>query len=134
MEQLRSPALQLGMALPHEVVIRGGRTREAGATGFAELMSRRHRPDAVFCGNDVVAAGAMEKAHELGFDIPCDVALVGHGDAPFASLVRLRPTTIRYPAAEAARAAARLLTERPDGREGHKTVQVEAGFVALSSV
>ncbi|MFD6349866.1 substrate-binding domain-containing protein [Streptomyces roseolus] len=133
LEQLRSSALQLGMALPHELVVRGEHTREAGATGFAELMSRRHRPDAVFCGNDVIAAGAREKAHELGFDIPRDVTLVGHDDAPFATLVRPRLTTIRYPAAEAARAATRLLTERPDGREGHKTVQAEAEFVARSS-
>ncbi|MFE5512419.1 LacI family DNA-binding transcriptional regulator [Streptomyces sp. NPDC056529] len=134
LEQLRGLALQLGMALPHELVVRGEHTREAGAAGFAELMSRRHRPDAVFCANDVIAVGAMEKAHELGFDIPRDVALIGHDDASFASLVRPRLTTIRYPATEVAQAAAKLLTERLDGRKVHKTIQVVAEFVARSSV
>ncbi len=134
LEQLRSLALQLGMALPHELVVRGEHTREAGAAGFAELMSRRHRPDAVFCGNDVIAVGAMEKAHELGFEIPQDVALIGHDDASFASLVRPRLTTIRYPADQVARAAARLLAERLDGRKVHKSVHVKAEFVARASV
>ncbi|MFJ5834186.1 LacI family DNA-binding transcriptional regulator [Streptomyces sp. NPDC093089] len=134
LEQLRGLALQLGMALPHELVVRGEHTREAGATGFADLMSRRYRPDAVFCGNDVIAVGAMEKAHELGFDIPQDVALIGHDDASFASLVRPRLTTIRYPADQVARAAARLLAERLDGRKVHKSVHVKAEFVARSSV
>ncbi|MER5967614.1 LacI family DNA-binding transcriptional regulator [Streptomyces sp. NPDC002057] len=134
LEQLRALALQLGLALPHELVVRGEHTREAGATGFAELMSRRHRPDAVFCGNDVIAVGAMEKAQELGFDIPGDVALIGHDDASFASLVRPRLTTIRYPATEVAQAAARLLTERLCGRRVHKTVHVRAEFVARASV
>ncbi|MGW2304282.1 LacI family DNA-binding transcriptional regulator [Streptomyces sp. NPDC001809] len=134
LELLRSLALQLGMALPPELVVRGEHTREAGAVGFAELMSGRHRPDAVFCGNDVIAVGAMEKAHELGVGIPEDVALVGHDDASFASLVRPRLTTIRYPAADVAHAAAGLLTERLDGRGVHRTVRVKAEFVARSSV
>ncbi|MFD8643963.1 LacI family DNA-binding transcriptional regulator [Streptomyces zaomyceticus] len=134
LEHLRALALQLGMALPHELVVRGEHTREAGASGFAELMSRRHRPDAIFCGNDVIAVGAMDKANELGFDIPRDVALIGHDDASFASLVRPRLTTIRYPAAEVARAAAQLLTERLDGRKVHKTVRVKAEFIVRASV
>ncbi|MER6471527.1 LacI family DNA-binding transcriptional regulator [Streptomyces collinus] len=134
LELLRSLALQFGMALPHELVVRGEHTREAGAAGFAQLMSRRYRPDAVFCGNDVIAVGALEKAHELGVEIPGDVALIGHDDASFASLVRPQLTTIRYPALEVGRAAARLLTERlHGGRDVHKTVHVKAEFVARAS-
>ncbi|MFJ3644176.1 LacI family DNA-binding transcriptional regulator [Streptomyces sp. NPDC090108] len=134
LEQLRALALQFGTALPHELVVRGEHTRDAGAAGFAELMSRRYRPDAVFCGNDVIAVGALDKARELGIDIPGDVGLVGHDDASFASLVRPQLTTIRYPAEEVGRAAARLLKERLDGRTVHRTVRVKAEFVARASV
>ncbi|MEU3895272.1 LacI family DNA-binding transcriptional regulator [Streptomyces sp. NPDC045251] len=134
LKHLRTLALQFGMSLPHELVVRGEHTREAGAVGFGELMNRRYRPDAVFCGNDVIAVGAMDKAHELGIDIPGEVALIGHDDASFASLVRPQLATIRYPAAEVGRAAARLLTERLDGRNVHKTVHVKAEFVARASV
>lgn len=135
LELLRSLALQYGMPLPHELVVRGEHTRQAGAAGFEELMSRPHRPDAVFCSNDVIAVGAMDKAHEMGIDIPGDVALVGHDDASFASLVRPRLTTIRYPAADVGRAAARLLTERlHGGRDVHRTVRIKAEFVARATV
>ncbi|MGW3865390.1 LacI family DNA-binding transcriptional regulator [Streptomyces sp. NPDC005047] len=133
LKYLRALALQFGMSLPHELVVRGEHTREAGSAGFGALMSRRYPPDAVFCGNDVIAVGAMDKAHEMGIDIPGDVALVGHDDASFASLVRPQLTTIRYPAAEVGRSAARLLIERLKGRQTHKTVHVKAEFVARSS-
>ena len=134
LEILRSLAGQFGTALPGRLVVRGEHTREAGAAGFAELMSRRYRPDAVFCSNDVIAVGALDKAHELGIDVPGDVALVGHDDASFASLVRPQLTTVRYPAEDVGRAAARLLRERFEGRRVPKTVRVKAEFVARSSV
>lgn len=134
LELLRTLALQFGTSLPRELVIRGEHTREAGASGFAELMSRRYRPDAVFCANDVIAVGAMDKARELGIDIPGEVALVGHDDASFASLVRPQLTTIRYPAENVGRAAAQLLQERFDGRSVHRTVRVKAEFVSRASV
>lgn len=133
LELLRTLALQFGTSLPRHLVVRGEHTREAGAAGFAELMNRRYRPDAVFCGNDVIAVGAMDKARELGVDIPGDVALVGHDDAVFASLVRPQLTTVRYPAEEVGRAAARLLGERFEGRAVHRTVRVRAEFVARGS-
>ncbi|MGW2208851.1 LacI family DNA-binding transcriptional regulator [Streptomyces sp. NPDC001781] len=134
LEMLRALARQYGTALPGDLVVRGEHTREAGAEGFAELMDRRYRPDAVFCANDVIAVGALDKARELGIDIPGEVALVGHDDAAFASLVQPRLTTIRYPAEEVGRAAARLLRERLDGRTAHRTVRVKAEFVARASV
>ncbi|MFR9799914.1 LacI family DNA-binding transcriptional regulator [Streptomyces sp. MS06] len=133
LELLRSLALQYGAAVPRELVVRGEHTREAGASGFAELMTRPYRPDAVFCGNDVIAVGALDKARELGVDVPGEVALIGHDDASFASLVRPQLTTIRYPADEVGRKAARLLLERFNGREVHKTVRVQAHFVVRAS-
>jgi LacI family transcriptional regulator len=133
LELLRALARQFGTALPRELVIRGEHTREAGAAGFAQLMSRRYRPDAVFCANDVIAVGAMDKARELRIDIPGEVALVGHDDASFASLVHPQLTTIRYSAESVGKAAARLLKERLDGRSVHRTVRVKAEFVARAS-
>ncbi|MEV5357076.1 LacI family DNA-binding transcriptional regulator [Streptomyces sp. NPDC093516] len=133
LELLRALARQFGTSLPRELVIRGEHTREAGADGFAQLMSRRYRPDAVFCANDVIAIGAMDKARELGVAIPGEVALVGHDDASFASLVHPQLTTIRYSAESVGRAAARLLKERLDGRSVHRVVHVKAEFIARAS-
>ncbi|MFD6418002.1 LacI family DNA-binding transcriptional regulator [Streptomyces sp. NPDC060194] len=134
LELLRALAVQFGVSLPGRLVVRGEHTREAGAVGFGELMGMKHRPDAVFCANDVVAVGAMDRAEELGVDVPGDVALVGHDDAVFASLVRPRLSTVRYPAVEVGRAAARLLIERINGRVARRTVHVRADFVPRGTV
>ncbi|MFJ9884774.1 LacI family DNA-binding transcriptional regulator [Streptomyces sp. NPDC091287] len=134
LDLLRALAVQFGTTLPGRLVVRGEHTREAGAVGFERLMRMKHRPDAVFCANDVVAVGAMDKAEELGIDIPGDVALIGHDDASFASLVRPRLTTVRYPAPDVGRAAARLLIERLDGRVARKTVRVKTQFIPRGTV
>ena len=48
--------------------------REAIETLF---VRGRRRPDAVFCGNDQIARGAVEALREKGLSVPDDVAIVG---------------------------------------------------------
>ncbi|MEU4086370.1 LacI family DNA-binding transcriptional regulator [Streptomyces aureus] len=132
--RVRRHAVEAGLHIAEEHIVHGEHTREAGAEGFERLMRARLRPEAVLCGNDITAVGAMDTAERLGLDIPGDVSLVGHDDIEFASLVRPRLTTIRYPAREVGRVAARLLLEQIDGRTRPRTVRVGADFVARASV
>ncbi|MFB7338167.1 LacI family DNA-binding transcriptional regulator [Streptomyces adustus] len=133
LERIRTHAAAVGVQVEEEAVVHGEHTRAAGAEGFRRLMLSRHRPEAVLCVNDVTAVGAMEMADRLGLDIPGDVALVGHDDVDFATLVRPRLTTIRYPAREVGRVAARLLLEQIDGRTQPHTARVSAEFVPRAS-
>ena len=48
--------------------------REATQTLFAQ---RKDAPDALFCGNDQIARGAIEALREMGLAAPADVAVVG---------------------------------------------------------
>ena len=48
--------------------------REAVARLFA---GKRRPPDALFCGNDQIARGAIDVLREMGRDVPSDVAVVG---------------------------------------------------------
>jgi LacI family transcriptional regulator len=48
--------------------------REAGQALFAR---RRAMPDALFCGNDQIARGAVDALREMGLAVPADVAVVG---------------------------------------------------------
>ncbi|MGW1535727.1 LacI family DNA-binding transcriptional regulator [Streptomyces aureus] len=134
LERVRRHAVEAGLRIAEEHIVHGEHTREAGAEGFERLMRARLRPEAVLCGNDITAVGAMDTAERLGLDIPGDVSLVGHDDIEFASLVRPRLTTIRYPAREVGRVAAHLLLEQIDGRTRPRTVRVGADFVARASV
>ncbi|MGW0971469.1 LacI family DNA-binding transcriptional regulator [Streptomyces sp. NPDC002516] len=134
LERVRRHAAEAGLRIAPEHIVHGEHTREAGAEGFERLMRAGLRPEAVLCGNDITAVGAMDTAERLGLDIPGDVSLVGHDDIEFASLVRPRLTTIRYPAREVGRVAAGLLLEQIDGRTARRTVRVGAVFVPRGSV
>ena len=56
-----------------------GRWSEAwGREASQDLFSRRKAaPDALFCGNDQIARGAIEALREMGLAVPADVAVVG---------------------------------------------------------
>jgi LacI family transcriptional regulator len=58
---------------------RPGQWSEAwGREATQTLMSRRRGvPDALFCGNDQIARGAIDALRETGFAVPTDVAVVG---------------------------------------------------------
>lgn len=48
--------------------------REAAQTLFSR---RRGMPDALFCGNDQIARGAVDALREMGLAVPDDVAVIG---------------------------------------------------------
>ena len=52
-------------------------------------------PDAIFCGNDLMALGAMDALrHELGLSVPSDVLVAGFDNVPEASWKSYSLTTI----------------------------------------
>jgi len=54
--------------------------REAGAQAMRQLLELRTLPDAVFCYNDLLAAGAIRTLLTAGLRVPEDVAVVGFDD------------------------------------------------------
>lgn len=54
--------------------------RADGAAAMAALLDLPDRPDAVFCFNDLLAAGAIRTAADRGLAVPADVAVVGFDD------------------------------------------------------
>ncbi len=84
----------------------------------------------IFCGNDVVAYGALNAARRAGRPVPDDVSIIGFDDLPAASWPIIELTTIAYDFAEMAREAARLVTRRiehPDAPIAH--VEFETAFI-----
>jgi len=101
---------------PAERMVRGDWTRRGGYDAMHRLMALPERPDAVFCANDLMAIGALDVAHELGLDVPGDVAIVGFDDVDAATIVTPQLTTVRNPAYESGSAAGDLLLSRMAGR------------------
>jgi LacI family transcriptional regulator len=69
---------------------------------------------AVFCFDDVVAAGAMAALREKGLRVPEDVSIVGYNDSPTALDVVPALTTVHIPDVDLGRAAVRLVLDRDE--------------------
>jgi len=70
---------------------------DAGASAVREILSRPEIPTVLFCGNDLIAMGAMSALEESGVRVPEDVSVVGIDDIFFAFLARPPLTTISVP-------------------------------------
>ena len=72
-------ALATGGLDAARAVCLSGRWSEAWGREAARslLADRRNAPDALFCGNDQIARGALDALRELGLSAPGDVAVVG---------------------------------------------------------
>ncbi len=93
-----------------------------------------HRPDAVFCANDLAALGVMRGLFDRGIDVPGDVAVVGYDDIPYAALGPVPLTTIRQPGLEMGRVAAQLLIDECSGAvHEHRRVDFQPELVVRAS-
>src|SRR3984957_8765446 len=82
---------------------------EAGYAAAKRLLRRAARPDALFFASDIMAAGGIDAAREIGLSVPEDVSIVGYDDVPLAALPCYSLTTIRQPVREMAKAAVDML-------------------------
>jgi DNA-binding LacI/PurR family transcriptional regulator len=108
-EGLRHAGLDKAM---HEV---GDFTIESGQAAMRRMLALE-RPDAVFCANDYMAAGAMKTIVEAGYRIPQDIAVVGYDNGDVARAVTPALTSVDNHFFELGRTLARdLLTVINDG-------------------
>ena len=101
-----------GLAFDESLVAWGDWTLPSGLAVTKELLNREHRPTAIFAGNDLMAAGAIDAARELGLSPPEDLALVGYDGRGMSRYLRPALTTVTKPTYELGRAAANLLIDR----------------------
>ena len=106
-----------GIPYDPALVVRGGLEKEDGAAEVSSLLDQGINIDAVFCFNEMQAAGAADILLERGLRIPQDVALASMYGTRVSTLVKPTITSVEKPVAEIAREAARLILrqiENPD--------------------
>ncbi|WP_433244360.1 LacI family DNA-binding transcriptional regulator [Actinomadura nitritigenes] len=87
---------------------------EAGLTAVGDPRWRSPgAPTAVLALGDVTGTAALTGLYRAGLDVPGEVSLIVHGDAPGAAAAGV--TTVAAPAAELGRLAMAALLDRIDG-------------------
>lgn len=106
----------------------------AGAEAFTSLMAKEPRPSIVMCGNDVLAAGALRGAKQLGLNVPEDVSITGFDDIEIAQVVSPELTTVHVPHRQMGTIAAREIVEMIEEKRHGVSQHLEANIVERASV
>ncbi len=114
----RARLAEAGIELPQSRVREGGFEYSYGWEALPQLLTGRHHPTAVFCGNDVIAMGALNAAFARGIRVPDDLALVGFDDLEETARPTVNLTSIHVPFHDMLRSAVTLLLERVGGYTG----------------
>jgi LacI family transcriptional regulator len=103
---------QRGAALDAAFTRRGQFSFEDGHRHMLDLLRPRRRPTAVFCGNDVIALGAMNAAIAKRMAVPDEISLVGFDNIAIAHWEAFRMTTVSQDIRRMGRTAVDLLLRR----------------------
>ncbi len=109
-------ALEEKHAFREELVRSGPFTFESGWSIMHSFLREEMKLDAVFCGNDMIALGAMKAIEENGLRVAEDIAVTGFDDLYISSLVKPGLTTIRQPTYELGATAVSMVVERIQGK------------------
>jgi alanine racemase len=116
-----------GVKLGDSRVVVGPGSFDGGVAAFHRLWEDGLRPSAILAMSDVMAAGVMWAAHELGLGVPRDLSVVGFDDLELASHTRPPLTTVRQPirqkGTESARMLLRMIAAPDRDRPEHKTLE-----------
>ncbi|WP_171102118.1 LacI family DNA-binding transcriptional regulator [Ruegeria sp. HKCCD7255] len=107
---------------------------ESGAAAFSKLITSTPRPSAVLCGNDVLAAGAIKRATEMGLHVPNDVSITGFDDIELARVVSPALTTVHVPHRKMGRRAADMLIAMVEGSFSGTSKQLETHIIERASL
>jgi LacI family transcriptional regulator len=87
----------------------GPRGAHHGFEATERLLLQRPRVDGIFCFNDPLAVGTIEAVRGAGLRVPEDVAIIGCGNLPIGSSLRLPLSTMDQNTEELGRKTAGLV-------------------------
>ncbi len=97
---IREALAKARIPLPNTSVVERPYSIGGGRDGFSILLSKRPRPTAILCGNDILAIGAMHEARGRHIAVPEEISITGFDDTPLAAIFEPSLTTVHFPMAE----------------------------------
>jgi LacI family transcriptional regulator len=108
----------------------------SGQQAVREILGSPHRelPDAIICGNDQMAIGAMRELLAAGIRVPLDVAVTGFDDIHLGAMLTPALTTVRQPMRKLGERACTLLLERiADPALAHRVERLPTELIVRES-
>lgn len=97
----------------------------------------KHYPDfdyqAIFCGSDMMAIGAMKALLEKGVKIPQEVALAGFDNIPNSDFLPISLTTVDTPIEQLGTKAVEMLIGLIKGNCETRTIKLDANVLVRQS-
>lgn len=106
---LRDAMAERGLDPASLALVETGYGIDTGAEALRRVIGATPDVTAVVCGNDVLAAGALRAARQLGLDVPRDLSITGFDDIELASVISPELTTMHVPHKSMGQTAARAL-------------------------
>lgn len=93
----------------------GSFSLESGKELAQQVFSKQPCPTAIFAANNLIALGTLSTLHEMGKEVPGDVALVSFDDIPENLTLFPFMTVVRQPSYEMGKRATEILISRIKG-------------------
>ncbi|CAA9567370.1 MAG: hypothetical protein AVDCRST_MAG19-2405 [uncultured Thermomicrobiales bacterium] len=123
-----------GLTLPEERVLCGAWTEAWGYAAVGRLLERDPAVDALFCGSDLIARGALDALREQGRLVPDDVAVVGFDNWEIIAAAARPPlTTVDMNLHDLGQEAARRLLAAVAGEVAAGTIRLPCRLVVRAS-
>jgi LacI family transcriptional regulator len=116
----RSALRAHGLTAPRSPQLIGGFTEAGGARAVRELLGHGELPDAIVCGNDEMALGAVAVLKAAKVKVPADVAVTGFDDIAATRHVMPPLTTVRQPIQSLGERAVRAVLARVADRRSER--------------
>jgi LacI family transcriptional regulator len=131
---MRQTLAEQGITLPEDRVLSGPWQESWGYTAANFLFDHDSSIDALFCGSDQLARGAVDALRERGIRVPEEVAVVGFDNwEPIASAARPALTTVDMNLTEVGRYAGESLLALLSGEMRSGIVRLPCSLIVRDS-
>ena len=134
MERLRGykeALVEKNIQVDDELIKYGEYRAEWGKRGVDELLKEKAEFDAVFCGNDLIAIGAMKELMRNGYRVPEDKGVMGFDDIYMSQMVEPELTTVKQPNYEMGYQAVDLLISHLGDKQAKKASNEKKNSIVI---
>ena len=99
-----------------------------------KLLESGEKPEAFYCGNDILAIGAMQAISSLSLNIPKDISVMGNDGINVGQMIIPALTTVDIGSYELGKKSMEKCHEFIEGKKSNEKLYVESNLLMGKSV